>query len=128
MGLTIRRTVAWTALPTLAALAALLPAATQAATINVPATGDTASIQAAVDAASPGDTIVVAPGTYSGPTVNVEKDDITITGSKAATINAAGNDYGITVGHQDADGDVPITPECGTANPNYGCGTSRSTA
>ena len=80
MGLTIRRKVAWISLPALAVLATLLPAATQAATINVPATGSTASIQAAVDAASPGDTIVVAPGIYTGPTVNVEKDGITIRG------------------------------------------------
>ena len=39
-------------------------ASTQAATINVPA--DYATIQAAVAAASPGDTIMVAPGDYTG--------------------------------------------------------------
>ena len=36
MGLTIRRTVASISLPALAAVAALLPAAAQAATIKVP--------------------------------------------------------------------------------------------
>ena len=50
-----------------------------AATINVP--GDYATIQAAVDAASSGDTIVVAAGTYFGATV-----------SKAVTIQAKTGD------------------------------------
>ena len=88
MGLTIRRTVASISLPALAAVAALLPAAAQAETIKVPATGSTASIQAAINAASPGDTISVAPGTYTGPTVNVNKDGITITRPPAAVIDA----------------------------------------
>ena len=37
----------------------------QAATLNVP--GDYATIQSAIDAASPGDTVLVADGTYVGP-------------------------------------------------------------
>ena len=129
MGLTIRRTVASISLPALVAVAALLPAAAQAATINVPATGSTRRSRPRSTPPRRATRSVVAPGTYTGPTVNVEKDGITITGPKAATINAAGNDYGISVGHQEPDGDcVPTTPECGTANPTTRCATSRSTA
>ena len=51
--------------PTLACLAALLAAqSTDAATIRVP--GDQPTIQAGVNAASEGDTVLVAPGTYTG--------------------------------------------------------------
>jgi len=75
-----------------------LPAAAQAKTIKAAATGSTTSIQNAIEAAAPGDTISVAPGTYTGPTVRVTKSDLTITGSVAATIDATGNEYGITVG------------------------------
>jgi len=67
------------------------------------------SIQAAVDAASPGDTILVLPGTYTGSAgadsvVDVQTSGITITGSKNAVIDATGFEYGIMVGP-----DVPIT-------------------
>ena len=55
------------------------------------------SIQAAVDAARPGDTIVVPPGTYEGGVV-VDKSPLTIRGSRAAIIDAAGHQYGISVG------------------------------
>lgn len=57
----------------------------------------TDSIQTAVDAAEPGDTIVVPPGTYPGGVV-VDKSDITIRGSRAAVIDATGYQYGIQVG------------------------------
>lgn len=57
----------------------------------------TGSIQAAVDAAEPGDTIVVPPGTYAGGVV-IDKSDITIRGSRAAIIDATGYVYGIRVG------------------------------
>jgi pectin methylesterase-like acyl-CoA thioesterase len=57
----------------------------------------TSTIQAAVDAAQPGDTIVVPPGTYH-ESVLVNKNDITITGSRAAVIDAAGFRTGIRVG------------------------------
>jgi parallel beta-helix repeat protein len=55
------------------------------------------SIQAAVDAAGPGDTIVVPPGTYEGGVV-IDKSEITIRGSRAAVIDAAGHRFGIQVG------------------------------
>jgi len=57
----------------------------------------TDSIQAAVNAAKPGDTIVVPPGTYAGGVV-VDKSEITIRGSRAAVIDATGHRYGIQVG------------------------------
>jgi len=49
----------------------------EGATLRVPEDHDT--IQAAVDAAEPGDLILVAPGTYT-EAVNVETDDLTIRG------------------------------------------------
>jgi hypothetical protein len=76
----------------------VLPATAQAKTIKVAPTGSTQAIQEAVNAAAPGDTIVVAPGTYSGPTISVQTSDLTIIGSKAAIIDATGNPDGITVG------------------------------
>ena len=54
------------------------------------------TIQAALDAASPGDTILVPPGTYH-ESVRVTKDNITIVGSRGAIIDA-GNRIGIRVG------------------------------
>jgi parallel beta-helix repeat protein len=76
----------------------LLAATAEAKTTKVVPTGSTQAIQNAINAASPGDTIAVAPGTYSGPTISVTTSDLTITGSKAAIIDATGNTYGITVG------------------------------
>jgi parallel beta-helix repeat protein len=55
------------------------------------------SIQDAVDAANPGDTIVVPPGVYY-ETVLVAKDNLTIRGSTAAILDATGFDDGIRVG------------------------------
>jgi hypothetical protein len=52
-------------------------AAAEGATLRVPDDHDT--IQAAVDAAEPGDLILVAPGTYE-EAVNVETDELTIRG------------------------------------------------
>jgi parallel beta-helix repeat protein len=57
----------------------------------------TGSIQAAVDAAQPGDTVLVPPGRYPGGVV-VDKSEITIRGSRAAVIDATGHSYGIRVG------------------------------
>jgi parallel beta-helix repeat protein len=57
----------------------------------------TGSIQAAVDAARPGDTVLVPPGRYDDGVV-VDKSDITIRGSRAAVIDARGHRYGIQVG------------------------------
>jgi parallel beta-helix repeat protein len=55
------------------------------------------SIQAAVDAARPGDTVLVPPGRYEGGVV-VDTSDLTIRGSRAAVIDATGHPYGIQVG------------------------------
>src|SRR6185436_19443704 len=54
------------------------------------------TIQAALDAANPGDTILVPPGTYR-ENLRVTKDNITIAGSRGAVIDA-GNRIGIRVG------------------------------
>jgi parallel beta-helix repeat protein len=56
----------------------------------------TTTIQAAIDAASPGDTIFVPPGIYY-ESVRVTKDYISIVGSRGAIIDA-GNRIGIRVG------------------------------
>src|SRR5207244_4063217 len=61
-----------------ATIAVAIPA--QAKTIDV---RQGQSIQAAIDSASPGDTIVVHPGTYH-ENVNVNKNDITLRGSGAS--------------------------------------------
>ena len=67
------------------------------------------TIQAAVDSASPGDTIVVPPGTYR-ETVVVDKDDLTIRGSVAAILDASGHEYGIRVGTGEITGSPPVCP------------------
>jgi len=61
------------------------------------------TIQAAVDEARPGDTVLVRPGTYQ-ENVTVTKDNITIRGSRGATMDGAGlaGSTGIRV--------TPITP------------------
>lgn len=97
----------------LSAALLLLPAAAAQAhggrTITVKPTGSTAAIQAAVDAARPGDTIAVRPGVYAGPTVRVNTSGLTIRGSRAAVIDATGQDFGLTVGP------APNIPaDCGT--------------
>ena len=57
----------------------------------------TTTIQAAVDAAKPGDTIFVPPGNYRGG-ILIDKNDITLTGSREAVIDASDFSTGITVG------------------------------
>jgi parallel beta-helix repeat protein len=71
----------------------------------------TTTIQAAVDAAQPGDTIRVPPGTYR-ESVLVDKSHLTIVGSRAAIIDAAGFRNGIRVGtgRISRDGPVPTCP------------------
>ena len=68
------------------------------------------SIQAAVDRAQPGDTILVLPGTYTGTpgddsVVDVQTSNLTIVGPWNAVIDATGFEYGIMVGL-----DSPIGP------------------
>jgi hypothetical protein len=70
----------------------------------------TTTIQAAVDAAQPGDTILVPPGTYR-ESVLVNKSRLTITGSPAAIIDAEGFPTGIRVGTGRISRDGP-EPEC----------------
>jgi parallel beta-helix repeat protein len=70
----------------------------------------TTTIQAAVDAAQPGDTIRVPPGTYR-ESVLVDKSHLTITGSRAAIIDAAGFRNGIRVGTGRISRDGP-SPAC----------------
>jgi parallel beta-helix repeat protein len=76
------------------------------------------SIQAAVNAAKPGDTIFVPPGTYH-ETVRVLKDNITILGSEDAIIDASGFVNGIHVGAdifgQGPNG-VPVCPATAVKN------------
>jgi parallel beta-helix repeat protein len=67
-------------------------ASVQAAVIVVATT-----IQAAVDAAHPGDIIVVPPGTYQ-ESVLVNTDDLTIWGSSTAILDASGFPDGIHIG------------------------------
>jgi parallel beta-helix repeat protein len=71
----------------------------------------TTTIQAAVDAAQPGDTIRVPPGTYR-ESVLVDKSHLTIVGSRAAIIDAEGFRTGIRVGtgRISRDGPVPTCP------------------
>jgi hypothetical protein len=74
-----------------AALSLIAVPSSQAATINVPAGQPT--IQGAINAASNGDTVLVAPGTYR-ENINFEGKAITVTGSggpAVTTINGGGN-------------------------------------
>ena len=72
---------------------AALPAVARAGDVVVVTT----TIQAAVDAANPGDTVVVPPGEYTECVV-VDKDNLTIQGSHGAVLDAEGCENGITVG------------------------------
>ncbi len=86
--------------------AAIMMGAVATAIVAVPqstlASGDTivvtTTIQAAIDAADPGDTVVVPDGTY-GESVLVSEPGITIRGSRAAVLDGTGLDlpYGIRV-------------------------------
>lgn len=67
-----------------------------------------ASIQAAVDAAAPGDTVVVPPGRYH-ETVTIAKSGITIRGSRGAVLDAAGFAVGIRVAAGPGGGGCPTS-------------------
>ena len=75
----------------------------RAATLSV-----TSTIQAAIDAASPGDTIVVPPGVYPECPV-VDKSGLSLLGSPAAIVDATGCENGITVGT----GSIEVDPGSG---------------
>lgn len=90
--------------------------AAQAKTIKVVANGTTEAIQTAIDAAGPYDTVMVPPGTYSGPTVKVEKSNLTLKGSRGAVIDATANTYGITVGTKLTFDEGPTCPAYGVSN------------
>ena len=68
------------------------------------------TIQAAVDRAHPGDTVVVPPGVYHESVV-VTKDRLTIRGSAAAVLDGSGFTYAMVVGDQPT-GDAPVFPGC----------------
>jgi parallel beta-helix repeat protein len=96
--------------------AALLATAAQAKTIKVVANGTTEAIQTAIDAAGPYDTVTVPAGTYSGPTVKVEKSNLTLKGSRTAVIDATGDTYGITVGTKLTFDEGPTCPAYSVSN------------
>jgi parallel beta-helix repeat protein len=97
-----------------AALAAC--AASEIASANADVVPVSASIQAAVDAAKPGDTIFVPPGTYQ-ETIRVLKDNITIVGPESAIIDARGYANGIHVGADIfAPGPNPVCPAVAVRN------------
>jgi parallel beta-helix repeat protein len=75
----------------------IMLAAGQVLPANADVVPVSASIQAAVDAAKPGDIVVVPPGTYH-ETVTILKDNITIVGPESAIIDATGFTNGIHVG------------------------------
>jgi parallel beta-helix repeat protein len=86
---------------------------TDAAVIVVSST-----IQSAVDAAKPGDTILVPPGTYT-ETVRVSKDDITIVGPRNAVLDASGFSNGIHIGAEifgTGSNNAPVCPSVAVRN------------
>src|SRR5947209_10585174 len=74
------------------------------------------TIQAAVDAAQPGDIIIVPPGTYR-ESVRVLKNNIAIVGPESAIIDASGFDNGIHVGAEIfAPAQNPVCPATAVQN------------
>lgn len=77
------------------ALLAGAPAPARAATVNVqPGTG---TLQAAIDAAADGDTLVLAPGTYVGGVTVNGKNNLSIRGRGTVVIDAAGAQTGLNI-------------------------------
>ncbi len=69
------------------------------------------SIQAAVDMAQPGDTVIVPPGLYVG-TVSVMLSDMTIHTSRQAVLDAAGELAGLQIGGGEVTRDGQGIPQC----------------
>ncbi len=88
--------------PTLAQALALLAAPAGADTLKVP--GDFATIQAAIDAAQPGDTIDVAKGTYAEAVVFLARTNITMRGKGFPRIDGGGGAVPLCI-----DGSTDIT-------------------
>jgi parallel beta-helix repeat protein len=105
----VRRTPLVLASPIATAVALLLGAAPALAGVIVV----NHSIQAAIDAAHPGDTILVPRGTYHECPV-VDKSGLTIAGPREAVIDATGCENGLTVGTgsfgTDPDTGLPTCP------------------
>jgi parallel beta-helix repeat protein len=91
--------------PVLALAAAALAATPPAAANDVVVV---ASIQAAVDAANPGDTVLVPPGRYQ-ETVTIAKSGITIQAGRGAVLDASGFAVGIRVTAAPGGGGCPTT-------------------
>jgi parallel beta-helix repeat protein len=91
------RARSWRALPAMGLLLAMAALPAPALARDQRVIRVTTTIQAAVDAAAPGDTVVVPPGTYR-ESVLVDKSDLTLRGSRGAVIDASGFSNGIRVG------------------------------
>lgn len=87
----------------------LLPAIASASTLNVGPGESFTSIQAAVDAASPGDTIIVAPGVYPENLV-IGKSPLVLSGCRAA-VDARGR----VAGTPDPANETIVSPAGGKA-------------
>jgi parallel beta-helix repeat protein len=98
MFLSRKAAVAATALGGLVVAAGMTPAASNAVVTAAPAGNRivvSTTIQAAINAADPGDTVVVPPGVYH-ESVSISESGITLTGSRGAIIDATGFAAGIT--------------------------------
>lgn len=77
------------------AVLAVAPAPARAATISVaPGTG---TLQAAIDAAADGDTLLLGPGTYAGAVTVDGRANLRIRGRGAAVIDASGSRTGLNI-------------------------------